>query len=391
MTSNRTFSPQEMHILIGLQEKPNATLDELAKAIKFSTSLVFNILKKLTGTKKFKKPAFRITAHPNLFALGLEVIDVIVECKNLSQIQLMHQISILHPYTIYWAKCFGDINGVFFQFRIPIGTRHYVDEFFSGLKDQDYVENYQVFEFGIKNVIYTTVKLKSWNLEQLSWNFNWKNWFHKQMEISQKEKKNLIKSEINKQDSARKMGYVKKWFKQRDAAILDELVLDTRRKNKAIMDALHTKNKISFSPQSFSRSFMKIKEESVDLFRVFIDPNAFQLITPVLILGKGDEIKIKELAMRLRLDPIPFNSVLKTRGTQFFWYLNLPSIFLTDILNKLQDILTELQFFYIDVGTVRTWGLWHETYDDNNHNWIQTREFMVDDVLQAIKKSMKNN
>ena len=391
MTLNRSFSFQEMHILIALQEKPNATLEELAKATKFSISLVFKIFKKLTGTKKFEKPAFRITAHPNLFALGLEVIDVIVECKNLSQIQLMHQISTLHPYTIYWAKCFGDTNGVFFQFRIPIGTRYYIDELFSGLKDQDYVENYQVLEFGIKNVIYTTVKLESWNLEQLSWNFNWENWFHKQIDNSQKEKKNLIKSEINTQDLARKTGYVKKWFKQRDAAILDELVIDTRRKNKAIMDALSTKNKISFSPQSFSRRFMKIKEECVDLFRVFIDPNAFQLITPVLILGKGDKIKIKELAMRLSLDPIPFNSVLKTRDSHFFWYLHLPSIFLTYVLNKLQDILTELHFLYIDVGTVRTWGLWHETYDDNNHNWIQTREFMVDDVLQAIKKSMKNN
>ena len=83
----------------------------------------------------------------------------------------MYHLSELHPYTIYWAKCFGNVNGVFFQFRIPIGTRHYIDELFLGLKEQDYVESYQILEFGIKNVIYTTVKLESWNLEQLSWNF----------------------------------------------------------------------------------------------------------------------------------------------------------------------------------------------------------------------------
>lgn len=129
---------------------------------------------------------------------------------------------------------------------------------------------------------------------------------------------------------------------------------------------------------------MKIKEECVDLFRVFIDPNAFQLITPVLILGKGDPNKIRELMMRLKRNPIPFNSVLKTRDAQFFWYLQVPSIFLTYILNNLQGFLTDFQFFYIDVGTVRSWGLWLETYDDSKHNWKQSREFMVDEVLTKI-------
>ena len=391
MASNRTFSPQELQILIALQEKPNSTLEELAKATKFSTSLVYKIMKRLTDTVNYDKPAFSITAHPNLFSLGLEVIDVIVKCKNLSQIKLMHQLSKLHPYTIYRAKCFGNVNGIFFQFRIPIGTRYYIDELFLGLKERDYVESYQILEFGSNNVIYTTVKLESWNLEQLSWNFNWENWFHKQLEILQKEKRTQIKSEINTQDSAIKAGYVKKWFKQRDAAILNEFVIDARRKNKEIMDILQTKNNITFSPQSFSRRFMKIKEECVDLYRVFIDPNAFQLITPVLILGKGDQTKIKELVMRLKLESLPFNTVLKTKDSQFFWYLHLPSIFLTYILNKLQEFLTELQFFYIDVGTVRSWGLWHETYDDKNHNWVQTREFMVDDVLREISKFAQNN
>ena len=390
MASNRTFSPQEMQILIALQEKPKATLEELANATKFSTSLVYKILKRLTDTENFEKPAFSVTASPNLFALGLEIIEVIVKCKNLSQIKLMYHLSELHPYTIYWAKCFGNANGVFFQFRIPIGTRHYIDELFLGLKEQDYVESYQILEFGIKNVIHTTVKLESWNLEQLSWNFEWKNWFHKQIENSQKEKTTQINSELNTQDSAIKTGYVKKWFKQRDAAILNEFVIDARRKNKEIMHTLQTKSNINFSPQSFSRRFMKIKEECVDLFRVFIDPNAFQLITPVLILGKGDQSKIKELVMRLELDPLPFNTVLKNKKSQFFWYLHLPSIFLTHILNVLQDILTELQFFYIDVGTVRSWGLWHETYDDDSHNWIQTRKFMVDDVLRGVSKLSQN-
>ena len=86
MTSRRTFSLQELQVLISLQEKPNATLEEIANATHFSTSLVFKIIKRLTDTKNFKKPAFSITAHPNLFAMGLEIIDVIVSCKNLSQI-----------------------------------------------------------------------------------------------------------------------------------------------------------------------------------------------------------------------------------------------------------------------------------------------------------------
>ena len=299
MNSNRTFSPQEMNVLIALQEKPSATLEELAKATSFSTSLVYKIVKKLTGTEKFEKPAFSITAHPNQFALGLEIIDVIAKCKNLSQIQILYQLSIIHPYTIYRAKCFGDVNGIFFQFRIPIGTRQYIDALFSGLKEKKYVESYQILEFGTKDVIYTTVKLESWILEQLSWNFNWDNWFQKEIEISHNEKSIQIKSKINFQDEVRNPGYVKKWFKKRDVAILSECIIDARRKNKEIMDVLDTKNNINFSPQSFSRRFMKIKKECVDFYRVFIDPNASQLITPVLILGKGDKTEIKKFAFLL--------------------------------------------------------------------------------------------
>ncbi|QEE17392.1 hypothetical protein DSAG12_03226 [Promethearchaeum syntrophicum] len=391
MTSNRTFSPQEMNVLIALQEKPSATLEELARVTSFGTSLVYKILKRLTETKIHEKPAFSITAHPNQFALGLEVIDVIVKCKNLSQIQIMHQLSIIHPYTIYRAKCFGEVNGIFFQFRIPIGTKQFIEALFSRLKEKKYIESYQILEFGAKNVIYTTVKLESWNLEQLSWNFNWNNWFQTEIELSQKDKSIQKKSEKNLQNTVRHPGYIKKWFKKRDVAILNECVIDARRKNKEIMDVLETKNQINFSPQSFSRRFMKIKEECIDFYRVFIDPNAFQLITPVLILGKGEKMEIKKLVIRLQKDPIPFNSVLKSKNSHFFWYLHLPSLYLTQILHKLQAILTEIQFFYIDVGTVKSWGMWHETYDNDNHDWIHTHEFMVDDVLIGISKFAKDN
>ncbi|MHA1746463.1 MAG: hypothetical protein ACTSWW_10715 [Promethearchaeota archaeon] len=365
-----------MKLLISLQENPNSTLEQLALASRFSTSLVFKILKRLTETTNFAKPAFNIVAHPNLFALGLEVVDVIVKCKDLSQIQLMQRLSMIHPYTIYRAKCFGETNGIFFQFRIPNRTRHNIDELFIRLKEENRIEDYQILEFGVKNVIYTTVRLESWNLDQLSWNFNWEEWFTKQPLI-------LPRGEISTQNTP---GYVKKWLKQRDVAILNELAIDARRKNKVIMKVLREKSEIDFSPQSFSRRFMKIKEECVDLFRVFIDPNAFQLITPVLILGNGDASRISELTTRLKTDPIPFNSVLKTRDTQFFWYLHVPSIHLTYILHELQGILTELQFLFIDVGTVQTWGMWHDTYDDAAHNWIQTRKFMVDDVFSKIQE-----
>ncbi|MHA1718379.1 MAG: hypothetical protein ACTSWX_02765 [Promethearchaeota archaeon] len=377
MTSRRTFSLQELQVLISLQEKPNATLEEIANATHFSTSLVFKIIKRLTDTKNFKKPAFSITAHPNLFAMGLEIIDVIVSCKDLSQIKQLEKLSINHPYTVYRAKCFGYLNGIFFQFRIPIGTKSYIDDLFSQLKERNHIENYRLLEFGSKNVIYTSVKLESWNIENLSWNFDWKKWFEIPLDIAI-DSKNAITT--NNQD--KNTGYVKKWLKKRDVAILNELAVDARRKNKEIMEILQKKNNIHFSPQSFSRRFSKIKEECVDRFRVFIDPNAFQLITPVLILGNGDTKKINNLAHRLKKYPIPFNSVLKIKNSELFWYLHIPSIFLTYILNYLQGILTEMQFFYIDVGTVQTWGLWSDTFDDSSRNWIQTREFMVDDVLK---------
>jgi len=288
----------------------------------------------------------------------------------------MTKLSIEHPYTIYRAKCFGAVDGVYMQFRVPSGTGNYIDELFGRLKGQSLIADYQILEFGINQVIYTTVKLESWILDKLAWNFDWKEWFSTPL--------SPIKSSGYTTQPIKSPGYVKKWLRQRDVAILNELAIGARRKNKVIMEVLQEKSQIDFSPQSFSRRFMKIKDECVDLFRVFIDPNAFQLITPVLILGNGDSNKIRELMMRLKGDPIPFNSVLKTRDAQFFWYLQVPSIFLTYILNKLQGFLTEYQFFYIDVGTVRSWGLWLETFDDSKRDWIQTREFMVDDVLAKI-------
>ena len=168
----RQLSIKEMQVLIAIQEKPLATLDELAKLLPFSKSNIYKIRKNLEDPQVFNESAFRVVAIPDDNNLGLEIIDILITVNNLTQLKIIEKFCLIHPYTYYHGHIFGDINGIYLQFRIPTGTIDKIQRIFSIFKKQKIINEFIIFNFSEKSII-TNVKVKSWDIENFSWQFNW--------------------------------------------------------------------------------------------------------------------------------------------------------------------------------------------------------------------------
>ncbi|MHA2002006.1 MAG: hypothetical protein ACTSVU_07950 [Promethearchaeota archaeon] len=381
MIIHRQLSIKEMQVLIAIQEKPQATLEELATMIPFSKSNIYKIRKNLEASKDFKKPIFTIVANLNNQKLGLQLIDIIIDANNIKQLQIVEKLCETHPYTSYRGHIFGDVNGMYLQFRIPIGTINKIKELFTIFKNQKIINDFKVFPFSNK-CIKTNVRVNAWDIENFSWKFDWNEWLErpikkKTITISEKKEDNFFQD-------------VKKWLQSRDVAVLSELCSNASQKNVEIIEKIEKSKGIIFKPQTFSRRIKRIQEHCIDSFYVNVNPNAFQLITPTLIWGHGDPAKIAEIKERLLLYKIPFMSMIKTEKNLLFWYLKLPTNYLSELIQFLRPILTDLHFNTINYASVRTFRPWYKCFDDERHDWIQDSAFMVDNVLNEVYKYAKS-
>nr|NHJ85746.1 hypothetical protein [Asgard group archaeon] len=106
---------------------------------------------------------FNVVATTNLWNLGLESLDIIVEVDNEEKTQLIEKLSFTHPYTFYRARCFGDSNGILIQFNIPMNSQKLIIELFEILKEKKFIDNFIVLPFKNAEPIFTTPNLDHWN------------------------------------------------------------------------------------------------------------------------------------------------------------------------------------------------------------------------------------
>ncbi|MHA1521051.1 MAG: winged helix-turn-helix transcriptional regulator [Promethearchaeota archaeon] len=381
MATNNTTKPdlesltvEEIKVLIGIQEKPLATYEELAEMTKISKSVVFRIVKKLENPE-IKPPFLKVIAVPNLSNMGLELLDVLVEAETPKEIEMTIKLCKSHPYIWYYARCYGKINGFYIQFRAPHQSIEHIKELFTILKSKNYIKSSQLFQFG-NNSILTHPKLKTWNFDSLSWNFKWKEWFQKDMsdESPPDRKENSFSS-------------VKQWMKQRDITLLTELLANSRRKNSEMIESLK-KIDVNLSPQTFSRDMKKIKENLILNHRTEIHPESFDLLNPVLIYGIGNQDELADLEKRVHHYPIPIQSTFKRTKHSMFWYLNISTFSLSDLLEKLRPMLQDLKFFFIDTPKSKTYFPEPSSFDEKIKAWNVSESYLISDVINEIEKKV---
>ena len=380
---------REIRILMGLQAQPLATYQELAELTGYSKSYVYKTLQKLNQSihPNNQNKVYYVVAHPKLSSLNLEMCEIFFHTNNTQHIKILEDICDFHPYTVYRARCFGKHNGLYCQFRIPHGSFSHLEELCTKLKSSNYVDSYQLLSFPSKS-IYTATLLSHWDPEQLAWSFDWDQWFAPIItSINQKPPKLNSINKITK-PTKNKEGSAIDWISSKDIAILAELCRDARRKEVDIIETLkNKKDQIDFTPQTFSRHIRRLKEECVDHFRVFIDPQIFDLFHTLVIYVKCNPIIIHHLKQRLEEEPIPFTSTFKHAEKEFFWYLQLPNQHLFALLARIQPLVQELNYYAIDKPTSKNYVPWYYTFDDVRQDWKKDVKFMVTDVLDQISVS----
>ena len=245
----RTLNHQELKILMEIQENPFVTYEELAQKTKISKTVIFRIIKKLEDPS-LKPSYFTIVAIPNLPALGLENLEVFIEAELPHELDSILTLCKEHPYIWYYARCYGKINGFIIQYRIPRGTVHQIQDLLDILKSKNLIRNYYILNFA-GNVIYTHPQVKNWNLETLSWNFDWTDWFSKIGEEKEKIHENNKQGHTHIHPAD---------FQKKDLIILRELLKNSRRKNIEMVESISKKG-WNISQQTFSKKAPSIKEK----------------------------------------------------------------------------------------------------------------------------------
>jgi len=165
---------------------------------------------------------------------------------------------------------------------------------------------------------------------------------------------------------------------------MSEVMKGARRKNLEIINELNRQG-VSVTPQTFSRRYKMIQSDCFKGYSANIDPTIFDIYNTVVITGEGRKKYLAQLRNNLIEKPIPFLSVLRTIGSDLFWYLRVQSVHLSKIINQLYGELSNFSLDIIDYARSMIYVLMPEAFDEENKNWITTEDFMISDPLKSVK------
>ncbi len=353
-----------LSLLMAIQENPLSTILDLQKRVEGSKPTIIKRLNYLRENRYFI-----VKALLNYHNLGFEAIDILLNTRNLKDVKKLEAIATNHPYTAYRSRCFGSHNGLYLQFRTPIGTRAKIEELVLTLKENGVVSDATFFYIGDEPTINSSMNLDAWDLKSMSWSFDWENWFETNY--------TLVAPKIPKSKS----GSTLEWLTKNDLYILQHLMLDAKRSNAEMIRAIRETGFV-ITPQTFGRRLRMLNESCVDEYRVSFNPKAFDIISNILIRGHGKKSYLRKLYSRMSESPIPFESTLRVSDSELYWFVRLPPTHLSSLLTNLHANLENMTVTLIDYPQSFVYTIWPEILDENTHSWRQDHEFMIDHVLK---------
>ena len=105
---------------------------------------------------------------------------------------------------------------------------------------------------------------------------------------------------------------------------------------------------VPFTPQTFGRRLRLVDEGCVEKYRVNFNPLAFDIITNLLITGKGKKKYLRELFSKMSIDPIPFESTMRVTESDLFWFVRMPPSHMSTLLSNLHLNLQNMDVTIID-------------------------------------------
>ncbi|TFG28842.1 hypothetical protein EU528_10645 [Candidatus Thorarchaeota archaeon] len=359
-----SLSGAHLSLLMALQENPLATVTELVERVEGSKP---TIIKRLSFLKKHRY--FNVKALLNEHNMGFDAVDVFLDASNLKFVERLERMATHHPYTGYRSRCFGAHNGLYLQFRPPFGSRDMIEEVIKILRDEGAVEDYQILSVVGEPTINSSMRLDAWNPKSMSWTFDWLKWFEADFDP--------VKTVKPKTPS----GNVLDWITKNDLYILQQLMYGSNRSNTEMIREIK-KIGVSFTPQTFGRRLKMVDEGCVERYRVGFNPISFDILSNILINGKGKKKYLGELFSKMSNNPIPFASTMRVSDSDIFWYVRMPSTHLSSLLSNLHHNLEHMTVTIIDYPNSFIYSIWPEIIDEENRTWRKDREFMIDQALK---------
>lgn len=366
------FSYNDLQLLLTLQEDPLQTYSNIASNLGKSVKTISRWVSRLEASNLFQ-PIRAILDYP---LLGLEVIDVIVEIKNLKNVKIMEKFCDSHPLTAFRTRINGAINGLYLMFLAPKNTRLYYQEIFDSLKNQSIITS-SLIEIVEEKTVITKFNLNYWNNDTLEWSFNWDEW-----------EKSFEERKIEKIPKLRMPQFNEKLFNKLDYIniyLLRLLNINAKIKLKEIEHLLLNDLKVTESLQRISERVNFLKKNFIIEYRLNFNPRVLDIYNTLFIKVKCNEGFKTKIKGQILLNPPPFPGYFRTIPEGFIWYISMPATHFSKVSSILwREEVEKYEVSFIDYANSDQYQFWEEIWDRETKNWKNSKDFIVNDPLRKI-------
>ena len=269
----------------------------------------------------------------------------------------------LHPYTRFRVRCLGSTNGHVAQFAIPNGSLPLLLEFFEGLRDLGLITGYR-YDMVVSSWTSTETDFTLYDVADDSWTFDWGAW-----------EPGLCVDPPPLKGTPSAL----KHLDSRDMRILRQLTVHARDKRVEIARRSGVPN------YHLTRRLPLYHELGVVKgYRVIVHRNASRLFSTLLFECRCPISVTTMFSQAVR--SLPFQSTLVPVKDGFILQTSLPSIDLPYLGHTLQRHYREVGVLWSDYDSSMRYWFWDEPFRDGE--WVSSREFMVDETLEQLKKGI---
>ncbi|MFX0116092.1 MAG: hypothetical protein ACFFB3_16195 [Candidatus Hodarchaeota archaeon] len=352
------LSYDDINLLIALQDHPLASDSYLAKQIGVSQPTATSRLNHL----KEKISLYNVHCDLDPDALGMEMVDAVLDIPTVQGLQTLETLCEVHPYTVYRVRKFGRASGLFIQFRIPNGSEAFIENLLKSCQKQKLISVFRILKraSNVPRPIFTRTKLPAWNPSAMKWEFEWDVWNEKLEQAS------AILPNIRRSES------VLSELTGLDVKLLEELTQDARQRNTDIMRKIGFEVGTPGLPQKVSRRLKFLKEKTVAGYRVFLNWEVFDTYHTFVFICKASKEDTACLYNHLSVNPIPFQSSFVILEDGYFWAVQSPPSHFSNVAKVVWKYSEARELLLLDYKTSEVYGLWSETFDSSAHSWRTT-------------------
>ena len=366
------YSIDDLQMLIALQEDPLQSYSNLSGKLDKSVKTVSRWINRLEENNLFH-PVRAILNHA---LLGIEVIDVVVEVKDLVHVELIERFCNDHPYTGFRCRINGSINGLYMQYLAPNGSKKHYEEIFSILKEKKIITDVKFIQ-NTERMITTTFNLEYWDNSKYEWKFDWKDWL---TTINSNELVKATKNTITP--------FKKSIFEQLDIVdmcILRLLNVNAKMKLKDIQKRIFEYIQIQESIQRISERIKYLKQHFIHNYRLNLNAGILNIYSTLFILVECDESFTNKIKNLLVSNPPPFPGYFKVTTEGFMWFISMSASDFSEVSTLLWNAeIKSYRVNFVDHKSTEQYAFWEQNFNNESKTWKISKEYMVDIPLKNL-------